>query len=84
MEKSVSRREHKIFAGLLRELREKAGLTQAELAERVGETQSYISKWERGELRLDLVQLRELCGAMGVGLSEFVAEFESRVLAKRR
>ena len=76
MEKSIFKREYKVFTTLLRESREKAGLTQAALAEKVRQSQSYISKWERGELRLDLVQLGELCRAMGVSLSAFVIEFE--------
>lgn len=84
MEKSVFTHEYRVFTRLLREMRQKAGLTQTALAEQVGQSQSYISKWERGDLRLDLVQLRELCQGMGVSLSAFVTEFESRVTKKRR
>ena len=56
--------------------REAAGLTQVEMAERLDETQSYVSKCERGDRRVDLVQLRRFCRAMGLSLSEFVGEFE--------
>lgn len=63
---------------LLRELREAAGITQVELAEKLGESQSYVSKVERGERRLDLVQLRCFCRAIGVALGDFVAKFEAR------
>lgn len=84
MEKSLFTHEYREFTRLLRETRERSGLTQSALAERVGQSQSYISKWERGDLRLDLVQLRELCRAMDVSLPAFVTEFDSRVTKKRR
>jgi transcriptional regulator with XRE-family HTH domain len=83
MEKSVFSRDYRIFTEVLRDFRTRAELTQDQLAEKVGQTQSYISKYERGELRLDLVQLRQLCTAMGTELSEFVAEFEERLRRKR-
>ena len=54
-------------------------VTQIELAKRLDETQSYISKCERGERRLDLVELRTFCRALGVPLVEFVKEFEQLV-----
>ena len=84
MEKSLFTHEYREFTRLLRELREQAGLTQTALAERVGQSQSYISKWERGDLRLDLVQLRALCRAMGVSLPAFVTEFDTRVAKRKR
>ncbi|HZV25480.1 MAG TPA: helix-turn-helix transcriptional regulator, partial [Acidothermaceae bacterium] len=82
--KSLFTREYRIFTELLRDTRRRVGLTQVQLAERSGERQSYISKWERGELRLDIVQLRRLCRGMGVGLAEFAAEFEAKAAARKR
>jgi transcriptional regulator with XRE-family HTH domain len=67
---------------MLRQAREQAELTQIDLADRLGETQSFISKCERGERRLDLVQLRAFCKALSVSLPTFVAEFDRR-LGKR-
>ena len=82
MEKSVFSREYDLLRKMLREAREHAQLTQIDLAERLHETQSFISKCERGERRLDLVQLRAFCKALGVPLPTFVAEFDRR-LGKR-
>jgi transcriptional regulator with XRE-family HTH domain len=48
--------------------RRRAGLTQVQLARRVGENQSFISKCERGERRIDVVELRGFCRAFGVSL----------------
>ncbi|MFO0905827.1 MAG: helix-turn-helix transcriptional regulator [Pirellulales bacterium] len=80
MEKSTFTREYEILRTLIREYREAAGLTQVELAERIGETQSYVSKVERGERRLDLVQLGVFCKAIGVSLNVVVSRFEERAL----
>lgn len=84
MEKSVHTAEYDALRDLLRAAREKAGLTQAVLADRLRESQSFVSKVERGERRLDLVQLRQFCQAIGVGLMPFVAAFEGRLSEKRR
>lgn len=82
MEKSVFSREYDLMRKMLRQAREQAEITQIELAERLDETQSFVSKCERGERRLDLVQLRAFCKALGVSLPTFVGEFDRR-LGKR-
>ena len=84
MEKSLSTREFRIFTELLRETRDRAGVTQVELSQRLKQTQSYISKVERGECRLDIVQIRQFCLALKTTLPEFVAEYESRIASSRR
>jgi transcriptional regulator with XRE-family HTH domain len=76
MEKTIATREHKVFLRLLRNARKEAKLTQVQLAERLGETQSFVSRCERGERRLDLVEVRTFCRAIGVAFVSFVAEFE--------
>ena len=83
MEKSTFTSEHRVLCRLLRQAREKADLTQVELAKRLKESQSEISKFERGERRLDLVQLRRWCKALGVGLTEFVRSFDEAVSRRK-
>lgn len=61
---------------LLRQVRVEAGLRQSDLAQRLGKPQSFISKYESGQRRLDLVELREVCAAAGIRLQEFVRRFE--------
>lgn len=56
------------------EARQAAGLTQTELARRLGRPQSYISKVELGERRVDLVELIDLADAVGFDLQELVEE----------
>jgi len=52
-------------------LREASGLTQVALAARLGLTQSEVSKFERGERALDVLQLRAWLRALGVAFSPF-------------
>lgn len=79
MEKSPFTREYAVVLKLLREYRKEAGVTQVELAERLGRTQSFVSKSERGEIRLDVIQLRTICRALGATLPAFIAELERRL-----
>lgn len=78
-EKSTFTREYRIALQLLKEARIRSRITQVELAKQLGQTQSYISKVERGEARLDIVQLRRFLLAIGVSLRHFVEQFESKL-----
>ena len=60
---------------ILRQIRLQSGLTQAQVADRIGETQSYVSKYESGEQRLDLYELEQVCNAIGVPLLEFIGKY---------
>ena len=79
MAKTVFTPEYRVLLRMLREHRNGAGVTQAELAKRLRQTQSFVSKIERGEARLDLVQLRQICRILGTNLPVFVQEFERRL-----
>jgi len=63
----------------LRETRERAGLTQVQLARKIRETQTFVSKCERGERRIDVMELRTFCQAFGVSLKHFVAALERAI-----
>jgi transcriptional regulator with XRE-family HTH domain len=68
--------ERKRLRQLLREARIAAGLRQADVAARLGEPQSYVSKYESGERRLDIVELWAILDALGVSLAEFARRLE--------
>jgi transcriptional regulator with XRE-family HTH domain len=51
---------------LLVQAREDAGLTQAEVAKRLRRVQSFVSKYELGERRLDVVDFIAVCDCLGV------------------
>ena len=61
---------------LLRDVRKEAGLRQVDLAERLGRPQSFVSKYESGERRLDLLEIEELCRALGISVTALVKRFE--------
>lgn len=61
---------------LLRQIRQEAGLKQTELAKKLHQPQSFVSKYESGERRLDLLELQQLCMALNLSLTEFVRRFE--------
>lgn len=83
MDKSIHTDEYAALLELLREARASAGLTQMQLAKKLGRSQSFITKFEIGERRLDVVQLRTVCRVLGTTLRAFVEDWEARV-AKRR
>lgn len=76
MLKIVGSVEQNILQNLLKRFRTEANLKQTELAEILGQSQSFVSKYESGERRLDLMELRQICQALNINLTEFVAEFE--------
>jgi transcriptional regulator with XRE-family HTH domain len=63
------------LAALLRQVRLDTRLTQLQLAEKIGNTQSYVSKYESGEQRLDLIELEAVCQAVGISLTDFVKRY---------
>jgi transcriptional regulator with XRE-family HTH domain len=63
------------LAALLRQTRIEADLTQAQVAEKIGQSQSYVSKYEAGEQRLDLIELEVVCKAVGISLTDFVRRY---------
>jgi transcriptional regulator with XRE-family HTH domain len=50
------------FLGKLKQARVEAGLTQVEVAQKLSRPQSFVSKIESGERRVDFVELNELAG----------------------
>jgi len=61
---------------LLRDIRKENQLTQIGLAEKLNRNQQYVSKYELGERRLDLLEIYDICNACGVTLAELVERLE--------
>lgn len=72
----ITAAERKRLLSLLRQLRDRAGLRQADLAKKLGEPQSFVSRYESGDRRLDILELRRVCEALGVSLPDFIEELE--------
>ena len=64
------------LVSLLREMRMEAGLTQVDLAARIEKDQAYVSRYESGQRRLDVLEVREICQAVGVTLEKFTKRLE--------
>jgi transcriptional regulator with XRE-family HTH domain len=56
--------KYKLFRESILQLRKDAGVSQAELSARLGRPQSFVSKYESGERRLDVVEFLEVCEAL--------------------
>jgi transcriptional regulator with XRE-family HTH domain len=61
---------------LLQQLRSDAGLTQAQLAARLRRDQTFVYKYESGERRLDILELREVCRATETDFARFVRRLD--------
>ena len=72
------------FGQVLRELRERKGLTQEALALEAGTERSHISDLERGKKGPSLRTILSLARALGVSAGEIVSMVEERTLQKRR
>lgn len=66
---------------LLRQVRQEAGLRQQDLAVRLGEPQSWVSKVENGERKIDVLELRRVCHAVGLPLAVFIERLEGELKA---
>ncbi|MNG22747.1 Helix-turn-helix domain protein [compost metagenome] len=76
MPKTIYRPEHAALLSLLKKYRKEAGLTQVECSTALSRPQSFMSDVESGTRRLDIVQLRDLCKVLRIGLTDLIAEFE--------
>ncbi len=79
MSKSIGTREQQVLIKLLRQFRLDAGISQSDLAELLHKPQSFVSKYESGERRLDILELRQVCRALKVKLADFVGRLETEL-----
>ncbi len=63
--KTFGTTRHKALIAMLIAAREKAGMTQTELAQRLGEYQSFVARMESGQRRVDVVELITLAEILG-------------------
>jgi transcriptional regulator with XRE-family HTH domain len=63
--KSLRSPQHEALLRQLVDARERAGLTQQKLAERLNRHQSFVAKYEGGERRLEVVEFVQICRAIG-------------------
>ena len=78
--KRDKKQQQNALQSLLRQLRTDAGLTQKDIAKTLGKPQAYVSYYETGARRLDLLELCKVCEVLGISLVMFVRKFEKEVL----
>jgi len=74
MAKSLRTPRHRRLQVLLLQRRKAAGLTQDQVADRLGRPQSFVAKYEGGERRLDVVEFLDVAEALGADPCEVLAE----------
>lgn len=72
MDKTIYSKEHRYLVDKLKRARNEAGLSQSDAAAMLHKTQSYISKIESGQLRVDIVQLKAFATIYNKDISYFI------------
>ncbi len=78
MSSSLHSNHYQIFRSLLIEARESAGLTQVQVAELLEKPQSFVSKYERGERRLDFTEFLEISVHLKIDVHTFIKKYRSK------
>lgn len=69
---TIRSKEYRDFVGKLRKARLDAGLRQIDVAKKLKRTQSYVSRVEVGEQRLDILELKKFADLYGKDINHFV------------
>lgn len=77
VEKSLRSAKHQALISALVKARKDAGLTQQQLADKLGQNQSFVAKYETGERRLDVVEFLAIVSATESDLIAVIAEVQA-------
>ena len=79
MSETVRSPRHEILRAFIVEKRKKAGLTQVELAAKLGRDQSFVANIESGQRRIDVVELLDIAAAIGFDPREAIKRLKAVV-----
>jgi transcriptional regulator with XRE-family HTH domain len=79
MPRAEIRPQSELLQELLKEVRREKNLTQVELAGVLEQSQSFVSKYESGERILDILEIRFICGRLGISFLDFCSRLEKRL-----
>lgn len=74
MGKEIYFKEHRELVKKLKQTRNKMALSQMEVAKLLGRSQSYVSKIESGQRRINVFQLKEFARIYKTDISNFITE----------
>lgn len=78
MVKSLHSRQYTIFRELLTQAREDVGMTQVQVATKLGKPQSYVSKYESGDRRLDVPEFVQIADILSLDISGFLDQYRAK------
>jgi transcriptional regulator with XRE-family HTH domain len=84
MKKTNKELQREKLRGLLKRIRQDKGIRQIELAEKLGVPQSFVSKYESGDRQLDILELRQVCKAVGISMQDFIRKLEDSLNESKR
>lgn len=84
MSRSVFSEPYEFLLQALIEGRRAAELRQVDLAERIGKPQSFVSKFETGERRLDVVEFLVIAKAIGMDAQELIGSVSTMIKPSTR
>jgi transcriptional regulator with XRE-family HTH domain len=84
MKKTNKELQREKLRALLKRIRQDKGIRQIELAEKLGVPQSFVSKYESGDRQLDILELRQVCKAVGISMQDFIRKLEDSLNESKR
>ena len=79
LDHGIRRSDRKLLGRIVRDAREKCGLRQGELAERLATPQSVVSRIELGHRELTVLELRVICRALGISFAEIATTIDIEI-----
>ncbi|MBU1364546.1 MAG: helix-turn-helix domain-containing protein [Gammaproteobacteria bacterium] len=79
MANSLHRPQYEVFRKMMVKARETAGLTQVQIADALGRPQSFVSKYERGDRRLDFTEFVEITAILGIDVAAFITAYQDSI-----
>jgi transcriptional regulator with XRE-family HTH domain len=84
MRNPIHHPRYTIFREMLKEARVTAGLTQEQVADGLGKPQNHVSKYERGERRLDYTEVLEIADVIGFDIADFTKRYRAALRKQAR
>ncbi len=78
MRKSIYNSDYNSFLTLLIKARKEIGLTQSELAAKLNKPQSFVSKYESGERRIDVIEFIEISNVLKIAPDKIIKKISTK------